>query len=217
MKYSNVSGVVRAATLFILLVCLSSLAGHAEDRRLPGDCKSIAAWVEQNADNLPNSYEELGDYPMAYRRAIFSALSKQEKSALWRDHLQKQLDAAGGALTPGQVQLIEKGIELAGPALFDGRHARIARLRIAAFEKAIRGQFDQAALRAIFGQIGEEAAAAKLLVKTPACSCSSVSDYCPDGHGCDETAGCNKVPDACGTMWTKECDGLCVDPSINVE
>jgi hypothetical protein len=98
--------------------------------------------------------------------------------------------------------------------MYTRRGDRLARLRIAVFEKAARDKFDLATARRLFNQIGTDATANYVLItKTPACSCSSVSDYCPDGTGCDEKAGCNVVRDACGTLWTHDCDGLCVDPS----
>lgn len=204
--------------LVVVLVTLMAVPANAEPRRLAGDCASITAWVAQNADRLPRTYDEVSEYPVPYRRAIFNALPNEEKSELWRTHLQQQLEASDLDLTPEQRRLIEQAMDLASPDLYaDKRGGRIARLRMAAFQKAVREKFDSTVARRVFEQLGTDGGGEikLILVKQPACSCSSISDYCPDGHGCDETAGCNVVADACGTLWTYDCDGLCVDPSAN--
>lgn len=213
MNRSKASIFQPTITLLILALCLAAVPVSGEDESLPGDCSSIAAWVEEHAADLPRSYETLSEYPMAYRRAIFSTLSAKEKSDLWRTHFQNQLD--GKMLNDEQRQILEEARELTSPRLFRSRIDRTTRLRIAAFKKAARNQFDHATARQVFGQLGEEKSevTVKAITGGTACACNNEDDWCPDGYGCDETAGCDIVRDACGWWWTDDCNGLCEDPS----
>ncbi|MBQ4448918.1 MAG: bacteriocin fulvocin C-related protein [Prevotella sp.] len=47
--------------------------------------------------------------------------------------------------------------------------------------------------------------------KSEECDCSSdfLNDFCPIVMDCNDKAECEKVPDSCGWLWAKDCNGLC--------
>ncbi|MFI6744342.1 bacteriocin fulvocin C-related protein [Nonomuraea sp. NPDC050451] len=47
----------------------------------------MRAWLDENKDVLPRTYDDIVAHPVAYRRMIYSQLSVEEKAALMRDRL----------------------------------------------------------------------------------------------------------------------------------
>lgn len=200
--------------------------GHAALVGVPTDqdCASIAGWVAENAANLPASYDELAELPIAYRRAIFNALSPAARSSLWQQHFQAYL-AAHPELTPDQRAFVEEMHAAMSPELFltDQAMASSDELTalIGAAEPRAAALFPQSELPGLLATLGPSEAARPSEAAQPgteaiSCECNDDDDWCwyrwPFGsYTCVAGAeGCDFQPLGCGELWGKPCNGLCI-------
>lgn len=174
-------------------------------------CATAAAWAARNKGNLPRGYDEVIAYPMAYRRAIFSALPASAKSELWTEHLTRY--QAAHHLSPEQSAAIREGLRLARPALFEHRDSPGARRSLDALRDSARAAFGPHAARAVFATLGpsEPRSPAGAVPAGPdnTCSCSSADSWCDNNTYC-QSGYCASTGSGCGLLYRYACDGLCI-------
>lgn len=187
----------------------------------PGGCQEIRSWVRAHEGALPRDYEGISQFPLAYRRVIFGVLTPEEKSEVWRAHLEAYL-ATHADLTATQLDLLREAVDFVSSDLFatsrqDKRWAREVQPALAEFARRAKEAFGPAQAREIFEQIGppELDLFTSKLASGIACACSRQSDYCPDGYGCANNVGCD-AGGHCGTFLVYTCDGLCKDANANI-
>ena len=217
------------STLVAGAICSTQLSAAPAG---PAGCNAAAhEWVAAQGGDLPRTYEEFVRFPLNYRKAIYSKLSPETKSALWRQQIEQALN--GNGLTDSQREILLEALQLADSNLFavskdkENWRYRQSRHTVAEFEARARAAFGYEAARGIFSRIGPADSETlyfvdrnkaemvdnrlKSIVEPMAaayCSCSDASDWC--GHGNCTTGGCTRIEDECGTWWTYACDGLCV-------
>lgn len=65
----------------------------------------IRAWVEEHPEALPRSLDDLGRFPMAFRRVMVTMVAPEVRLGLWRQHLETFLDPRSW-LSPSQRALV---------------------------------------------------------------------------------------------------------------
>jgi hypothetical protein len=180
---------------------------------IPADesCGPGHAWVEANSDRLPAEYDEFVLYSMAYRRAIFSELTPEQKSRLWREHFDRYL-ASHPHLTAEQVEAIQQAIALASPATYaaqaggeEGAGEAFNQLKrdvVAAFGK------DES--RLLFATLGpvESRYADSNTMAVIWCNCSIYDDWCWGSCIKTSPSSCVIKP-GCGFLGFSTCNGQC--------
>jgi hypothetical protein len=208
------------ASIFVFTICLIVPQGASAQL-----CNAEAhEWVDAHKSEIPRTLDGLSRFPLNYRRAIYSALTPEERSRLWQEQFERILERDD--LTDNQRDVVLEAIQLATPDLFSSlknRHnpARLQdRERVAAFEKKAREVFGKTGAGDLFARIGPAdveygvirprgtAPIEKGLEKAAGCSCSDSSDYCSSAFNC-QSGGCTLIRDECGTLWTYDCDGQC--------
>ena len=105
----------QAAVLAVLtMVALTAASFTASGRN---GCAEAQAWVENHLGELPESYQGISALPPTYRRAIFSALPPQQKSALRQEHLEARWEQ-NPEWTPRQRDIVRQARALFTPAFF---------------------------------------------------------------------------------------------------
>ena len=111
----------------------------------------ILAWVQQHADSLPRTLDELSAYPVAFRRVIINVVSHERRAALWQAHLRTFL-GADTALSAEQRVFVESAIEDL-PQGFPGSLADV-QARLGPLEERMRQVLTREQAAAMFGMIG---------------------------------------------------------------
>lgn len=182
--------------------------------------ESAKGWVEANQANLPRAYDEVVAYPMTYRKAIYRALSPQDRSRLWAEQLSRHL-AAHPDLPASKSQVVRDTLAfVTNEASFDfigGRSRDIA--RVEELSRAAEQVFDRAEIGELFGTLGTYSAvqASRAVVpdtEVPGCNCSRESNQCAQGADCvywqySVYCICGAYCCDCGFLWQYECDGTC--------
>ena len=173
-------------------------------------CEGLHAWAQANKERLPTSYSGLASYSMRYRKAIFVALSSEQRSELWKEHLNRYLDSSQ-EMPAVQTKLLRQARANISPDYFLGDEGRA---RASELEKQVREAFSQEQARAIFASLGPPEHAASITLARIDCECSSVSTYCngfacPKGRNDCRPHGKGIEPGGCGFLWQYECDGMC--------
>ncbi len=171
--------------------------------------ESAQAWIEANRGNLPQTYDALADYPMAYRRAIYLELPPEGKSRFWLEHM-RRYRAAHPHLSPGQVKALAQGQAIAArPSTFEGDYGsdpRLEKMR----DDAVR-EFGMAEAVAIFVTLGPSDTVAPGQTEPMfGCTCNQADDWCTWGYHCRD-ANCQNSSSGCGTWGGQRCNGLCYD------
>ncbi|WP_212908514.1 bacteriocin fulvocin C-related protein [Streptomyces sp. TS71-3] len=200
----------------------------AAPRSGPG---AAAKWVRANMDRLPASYSDFGSYPMAYRRAIFNALSPTARAHLWTAHFEHYRKTHPG-LSPAQAAFIDDASRLA-PRLITTGGDREALRALATRAVTTFGADEAGALLATLGprestqaspQAGGQAALQTVPKVAPRSAdgtqaaawwCEDVGPEC--NTNCEAITGCNDQcwgpcvcsSSGCGDLWLMECNGLC--------
>lgn len=184
-------------------------------------------------DETVRDYHSLSALKMPERRKAFASLPSESKSGLWRVHLKLYL-SQHPELTEAQKEVIQEGIRLATPQLFQTSlkspewqaqvNEPLQRLTKAALEA-----FPPETAKEIFTVLGEKeetpeedasplssnslssvrlvpAKLGRSAPSIPSCNCSMSSDWCY-AHSC-RYAGC-ELTDFCGTLWVYLCNGMC--------
>jgi hypothetical protein len=222
--------VLRLTTFALVLTFTTLPAAFSAERECNGEAR---AWVAAQGRNLPRTYEEISTFPVNYRRAIYTALLPEEKSALWQQQL--ELHLSQDRWTQEQRDTLLEAIQLATPDTFavvkDKQNWRYRQMiqQIEQLESRARAVFGHDEAAAIFGVLGpvesevtrqSDSPSQRGLITAPmatstagtACSCSDRSDYCNSAYNCT-LGGCNTIADECGTFWSYTCDGLCQNAS----
>jgi len=181
-------------------------------------------WVDSHRAELPHTYDEISEFPLGYRKAIYSALAAETRAQLWQEQFERFLQSEN--LAEAQREVLLEAIELATPELFSAMKDRShrgfvqARQRLAEFEKRARETFGNEVTGDLFGRIGpadieigiiKPRGVAKFqssATLSAGCSCSTVSDYCSSAFHC-VSGGCIVIRNECGTFWTYDCNGQC--------
>lgn len=85
MKHSTVLGVALA---IVSASTLAALAGVVDTRPA---CNRAFEWVHAHRQDLPRTLDQIATFPTGYRIQIFTALSPDEKAALWREQMERAL------------------------------------------------------------------------------------------------------------------------------
>lgn len=144
------------------------------------------------------------------QRRAFADLPSDRKVALWRDHLQEQLDTRRltgqqrGLIVAGLNLLTEKQYETPIESKSDTGRA------YAAWREQLELHFSQQEGREIFQTLPRFTEAKLNLVVD--CNCSTWWTWCPDGMSC--STSCSQCTDctriiSCGPFWGFQCNGLC--------
>lgn len=221
-------------TLLLVLVFFAPAASGAAQKPNLSACDGIFAWVDAHRNNLPRTYDEISTLHPAYRRAVYTTLSAEEKSELWRTQFDRQL-ATGSRLTAQQRGLLNEAREFSTPLTFSllVDNQSVARAGLLAylgdFDVRAKKAFGEERARAIFGMLGPasvedmffSAATAPGDPDSPsptpdatACSCSRNASDCPKNYACSGSSACNRIVNGCGgVIWKSDCDGLCKEPT----
>jgi hypothetical protein len=187
-------------------------------------CQLARTWAIEHKGALPKTEAELERFSSPYRKAIYTAMTVPERTALWHEHLRSYLNNPTD-FSAEQIQLIREfdsklGIymdETSGKAAVEGDQVE-ARAK-ALFGKVLAGE--------IFATIGrathqtaphpEDSNAAGHALgddKTSEdgarawCGCSQESDYC--WYFCaGDNPYCDPQPIGCGTGGWYHCNGSC--------
>jgi hypothetical protein len=117
----------------------------------PMDWGEIAEWARQNPDRIPTTLAELSTYPVAFRRVLVNIVTPEQRTALWREHLESFI-GADSTLDDAQRQLVRDAIEEL-PMLFGGDRA-VFEERAKAFEARMKDVLTREQAYHMFGMIG---------------------------------------------------------------
>lgn len=203
----------------------SSTYNLTDNSSLLRGCIAANAWAEEHADNLPTSFEAITEYPIEYRRAIFSRLTPDQKANVWIKKLREVLNNVD--LNRAQHRLLEHVIEKINPDIFDKNKEKY----LIVADNTLKNVFGETLAGNIFSKLSSmqelKESQAKSIVygmssitqtnggvsasSVADCGCSSSSDYCGVTVDCS-TGGawtCEESDWGCGTLWSYSCDGRC--------
>lgn len=199
-------------------------------------CSAAREWAQANLSVLPRNYTSIVTLPAAYRRAVYDALSVQERVQLWRAQLEQHrndvdlTDIQRDALSSVIAQLpvifrTRNGVEGATAdtlrrtlvAQFGAQKARtlFATLGPASDVGTVKPQTQVRSANLLAGlaelaALGDRAIS-RVMGNPPAidCNCAMGSDWCGGGTSCGTTHGSCIRSNGCGTLWLYECNGNC--------
>jgi hypothetical protein len=112
--------------------------------------QQIRAWLDKHPEAMPRTVEDLGRYPMAFRRVMMALVTPEVRLSLWQQHLETFLRPDAG-LTEAQRQVLETAVpEL--PAIFAAGQA--PNPVMADFERRMSAVFSREEAGRIFMLIG---------------------------------------------------------------
>lgn len=167
------------------------------------------SWVKANANQLPQSYDDLVSHPMDYRKAIFEELAPAVRSSLWVEHLRRYRQEHPN-LSAAQKKVLDSASAMAADESNFVTGSGISAERDSQFRSAAQDAFGHEAAAQIFAVLGPSDASQSdepQPTGSAACTCASSDDWCGNRTSCNKD-GCN-VQGGCGTMWSQVCDGLC--------
>lgn len=186
-------------------------SGRAPALAEPAECAMARRWVDKNRDRLPQSYEEVIAYPLAYRKAIFSAQTPSVQSQLWVEHLKRYRSTHPG-LSEEQENLIERALTtVSDESIFDSQRdvKNDTEQRIKEIEKASEKLFGLDESYALIGTLGPSERPDASTINR-GCTCAARSDYCTNGSVCySDVQNCLHTERGCGGFYKSSCDGLC--------
>ncbi len=177
------------------------------------DCATVHAWIDENQDRLPSTYDDLSSFPVPYRRGIFNTHSAAIKSSLWKAHLVHYMETHP-SLTEDQRNALEKAKSFVSEQLYTNSSAA----NVEATQQItndIRNVFDAVESGAIFAQLGSSRSfdMPQANPLTEFCNCSLQSDQCwiQGNYTCKyNVITCTWTGSGCGAFWTSSCNGYCV-------
>jgi hypothetical protein len=192
------------------------------------ECIDAAEWAAAHQANLPATKTEIAAFPVAYQREIFSRLTPEQKSDVWRDHLQTQL--SNGTLSDAQRSLLQKISGMVSARLYEGSAPRPRPADLDAVLPEIEKVFPVESQRmGTFSALGSEhgaitAASWKAVARhrlrvyasvlaLQDCNCSTSWGCSGSGQLCccvgPGLLRCNETVGGCGPLWAYDCDGRC--------
>jgi len=215
-----------------VLVIAAAVGIAAELTVLPGllsettRSQRAGDWVAVHAGSLPQTLDELDQYPLALRRAIFTASSPELQSSFWREQLQRIIEDRKATLSTQQRQFLERAIAVLSKEAYASRRLGLKPSKdvetLCAEAKALfPGEavlFSQLGSKSVtsrftaFGYRTIEWARSAIAVHAfgregiiPDCDCS-VGSWCTCSQ-CHNDYYCHVVDSGCGCFWVYECDG----------
>jgi hypothetical protein len=214
--------VARKSTVLVVLViaALLLLGPMQPVKAIPEKTASIQRDSSLVSDQALVNYEEFSRLTLLKRKLIYSNLSPEVQSELWRAQLWRYLVSED--LTLEQRTVLLEALQFASPLLFASNKDRkqstyrrnirklknleIRALKAFGFEKVGR----------IFTELGSIDGNLQVLAEDgsggehPNCACARESDYCGSSSHCSSGPTlCLVVASDCGTFWAYDCDGLC--------
>jgi hypothetical protein len=188
--------------------------------------QSIRQWVGSLSDtDLQAAADVIQDYPFAYRRAIMQALSPEQRSNVWRLHIQEYRDRP--STDSSAYPVLDAAIALASPSLFEGVDTGRDNEVIAVAEQLVTvvGRDDAHYLLYRLGPpdgtfaslepLSQKLAALArrltvVLARADDCNCNQ-NFGCDGPYRCKDGTGCEPVTEwpMCGWFWNQECNGTC--------
>lgn len=195
----------------VSLILIGAMAAVPLETGKAGDvseCVAAAAWLEENRDNLPTTYDEVSTFSPFYRKVILANLPTTTRVAMWHEHLSRFVES--NELTAAQkdfVREVDYRLEWhLSEARTDEEHYEAAREA-----RAVLGE--ELARQAFFvlGPTDENALVGE------ACSCHISNEQivaeCPNGYACAvDGDSCDLIEDRCGFLGTQDCSGECLSP-----
>lgn len=191
-------------------------------------CEVAARWVQENRHALPHTLDGVAALPPVYKRLVFNALTPEQKSILWREHLRRFLEQE--KLTEEQRAFVRMAIDFATPQLY--RDAAIGRTVKAqaehqAHHKAIREQavaLFSVQMRRVFADLGyttvTPSGTLPMSVKRVSfdsagdafeaqCECEVGDNWCSWERCSTPPDGCQTTETGCGFLNCGPCNGTC--------
>jgi hypothetical protein len=202
---------IRFALAVPVVAFVASVAAVSRPAELP--CKVAARWVEENKGSLPTTLAELSTFDLARRKAIFSALPKAARVALWREQIEYYEKAL--PLSEEQRQILREVDKVLNIYVDPTRVREFDSL----YTPRVKRAFGQKLARKIIAELGvqtpEDLAALDPKAAAPlsTCNCSVASDWCDQITNPDMACGgpaCDATESGCGTLFSYACNGLCV-------
>jgi hypothetical protein len=167
----------------------------------------------------PATLYELSTLPPDLRKAVFMALSPQDKAEIWREQLDLFL-VANPKLSPDQQRLVEATLKMiSAPGFYSGVRPEGASAAMEALEKEAVRLFPDPVDRAVFYRLGSltpaagrdtTGSSAELTGFQGLCDCYSSYWDCGGGDQyCKKPSNCDPYPVGCGYAGGHECDGTC--------
>jgi hypothetical protein len=90
----------------VLAAVMAMSSGPPTMDTVAPECEVAAAWVQENLDNLPSSFSEFAELPLAYRKAVYRVLDSETRADFWTEHFSSFL-ASSGNLGVEQLALLQ--------------------------------------------------------------------------------------------------------------
>jgi hypothetical protein len=202
-------------------------------------CARAKAWVTANRANLPSTLREISRYPIAYRKAIFVAQTRDIREALWKEQFDHFLLPAS-PLTESQRNVV-RDVRSRVSFYVGGEEGKAAAKQL---KPRILAAFGQELGTAVFARLGPPDSASSIVLQEPPrvfqasmvpfvsaamfrtayvrlrhlgagklhpeCSCSTSDPWC--GYLDCHYGGngtCDTSSSGCGIMLLYGCDGTC--------
>jgi hypothetical protein len=153
----------------------------------------------QHRDALPTTLSALVAYDAEYRKAIFDALTPEQKASIWQGRFAQDL---AEPLTPSQRALVWEAMTYASPERYRD-HARFPE----SWRAAVNAQFSPGQAFHLFESLGPEEDG---VFRLPTCACNDDTDcHSPSKPYCHQ-ASCNISASGCGPGGADQCTvGIC--------
>jgi hypothetical protein len=221
------------ACLIVGVIALPAEALLLPVARTPNAAEAAVEFAaDLSSEELQHAASQIDAYPVIYRRAIMGRLDAQDRSETWRGQFRKFL-AKERTLSPEQIAVVQRAIELASPEAFDPPLAADLKQEITeTFNDAVSLLGSKAA-NELFVTLGpKQLTQANALPWTqrladkvrawrtaeaelPDCNCNPDIDTCDISWDpwlqCSEMFSCNfdlGWP-MCGPLWSWACTGWC--------
>lgn len=216
-------------SLLIVLVTIPAEVILLRALVTPSQSQAIQEWAQAlSPDALNRAASNIQSYPYQYRREIMRVLPNEQRSAVWRGHLDGYL-RSNPQLDDAAVGLIHAASEILKPELFagptDGQRASLH--AVAEQIQASLGEDAAAYLLHNLGPRDGTFASAEPLsmylankvratfiasAQIEQCDCNMISGCFSWGLSCTQRLTCT-IDDQwpmCGWAWSDICDGLCI-------
>lgn len=169
-------------------------------------CEELRAWAAATYSDRTPTLDELASLARSRRVAAFGAVSASVRAALFQEHLHRTLNRPD--LTRQQRALIEEGVTLATPALYEQEPNAVA--AVAALRPRVESAFDTGGLRRIWFDLGTSDLRGVLTPSlVPDCNCNRAEDDCWYVGGSCGGTGCMAYVPGCGFFLNAACNGRC--------
>lgn len=189
----------------VLLACLAPTSSFtATNAARAGGCAALRAWA-QDFGRTP-TLDEMARLDRSHRAALFTVIEPAVRASLWREHLSRF--SRSPELSANQRALVEAGITLATPALYERTSAALeAHKRLTV---AVKAAFPLPRHLRAWADLTLDGESAPLAAQgEAACQCRPESAFYECYGGSCSQGGCSWVLDACGLMDPLPCTGRC--------